>query len=70
MAKKKPEPESHLIDGIEHESQEITPEPQLDPEWVTNLQGHVIRLSNDNEAIKKRVDAMAAIIWQNYGKVV
>ena len=70
MAKKKPEPESHLIDGIGEQPQAVTPETQTEPEWATNLQGHVIRLSNENEALKRRVDALASLVWQNWGKVI
>lgn len=70
MAKTKPKAESHLIDGMEPEPQAITPEPQTEPEWVINLQGDVIRLSNENEALKRRLDEVAKIIWLNYGKVI
>lgn len=70
MAKRKPEPESHLIDGIGEPVTTVTPEPQTEPEWATNLQGHVIRLSNENEALKRRVDALAKIVEQNWGKVI
>lgn len=69
MARKKTEPESHLGDGVDFPTEEVM-QVKTEPEWVTNMQGHIIRLSNENEALKRRVDALAHVVHQNWGKVI
>jgi hypothetical protein len=77
MAKKKPEPESHLIDGIGEQSPSVEPSSEVGAEAFIVLQGTVINFGNnlisaqmEIDHLKRRVDALAKVIEQNYGKVI
>lgn len=69
MAKKKPEPVETSEDG--HPG-EVAQEPQAEqePNMVTLLQGDNIRLSAEVMELKARVDKLAHVVCQNWGKVI
>lgn len=71
MARKKPEPESHLIDGIGPQEPEVSQDSQPEStDIITALQADNIRLSGELESLKRRFDAVAALVWNNWGKVI
>lgn len=77
MAKKKPEPESHLIEGVGEQVQATPTAPEVGADAFIALQGTVINFGNnlisaqmEIDHLKRRVDALAKVIEQNYGKVI
>lgn len=77
MAKKKPEPESHLIEGVGEQAQATPTAPEVGADAFIALQGTVINFGNnlisaqmEIDHLKRRVDALAKVIEQNYGKVI
>ena len=67
MAKRKSEPIETSEDGHPVETQQ---EAQAEPSMVTLLQGDNIRISAEVVELKARVDKLAHVVCQNWGKVI
>lgn len=77
MARKKSEPESHLIDGMDLPTQELAQPTEVSIDAFIALQGTCINLGNNLMAaqmeidhLKRRVDELARVVQQNWGKVI